>query len=151
MTLFATKAPTVVKNLMSDFGLTLNQACGIVGNLGHESDGFAKMQEEKPIAGRGGYGWAQWTGPRRVAFERWANVNKFSPSSDAANYGYLKHELETTQAASLRAVKECPNLRSATRAFEMNFEHAGIPNMASRYQWAQRALAAYNMAEELKS
>ncbi len=88
----------LMKDLMRDFKLTKEQAAGVVGNLDYETGGFKFMQEIKPIVpgSKGGYGFAQWTGPRRVAFEAYATANKLDPSSYEANYGFLKHELANT-------------------------------------------------------
>ena len=44
-------------------------AMGILANMKAESNFDAGIQEKHPIAGRGGYGLAQWTGPRRRALE----------------------------------------------------------------------------------
>ncbi|MGO4287980.1 phage tail tip lysozyme, partial [Bosea sp. TAB14] len=92
---FTQKAPGIINRLMADFGFTREQAAGIVGNLGHESGGLNELQERNPTSGRGGYGWAQWTGPRRRAFEAWAAEKGLDPASDEANYGFLRHELRT--------------------------------------------------------
>src|SRR5437879_2467078 len=99
---FEVRGGWLVKVLAERFALTLTQAAGIVGNLGYESVGLAILQEIKPaVSGsRGGYGWAQWTGPRRGTFEAWCALNKVAPSSDLANYGYLCQELRTTQSHS---------------------------------------------------
>jgi Phage tail lysozyme len=58
-------------DLNKDFDLAEHQVVDILGNLGEECNGFTAMQEEKPLVpgSRGGYGWAQWTGSRRVKFE----------------------------------------------------------------------------------
>lgn len=62
---FARKAPWIMALLMRDFPLGLEDAAAILGNLGHESGGLVQLQELKPVVAgsRGGYGWAQWTGP----------------------------------------------------------------------------------------
>ena len=62
--------PRLVADLARDFNLTPAQAAGIAGNLAHETGGFKHMQEIQPMipGSRGGYGFAQWTGPRRRAF-----------------------------------------------------------------------------------
>ena len=49
-----------------------NHALGILANMKAESGFDAGVQEKHPIAGRGGYGLCQWTGPRRRALERFA-------------------------------------------------------------------------------
>ncbi|XKM41271.1 phage tail tip lysozyme [Rhizobium ruizarguesonis] len=62
-----TIAPRLVSDLSRDFQLSPEQAAGVVGQLGQESAGFGTMQEVNPLVpgSRGGYGYAQWTGPRR--------------------------------------------------------------------------------------
>ncbi|MBA4220163.1 MAG: hypothetical protein C0458_05465 [Methylobacterium sp.] len=147
-TTFNQKAPGVMRRLMQDFGLTKEQAAGIVGNLGHESTGFNELQEKNPLipGSRGGYGWAQWTGPRRRAFEAWAAEKGLDPASDEANYGFLKHELETSERGALAAVRGAKTVGEATVAFEQSYERAGIKHYGSRHRWAGRALTAYDSA-----
>src|SRR4051794_35791084 len=82
----------VMCDLILDFSLTPEQAAGVVGNLEAESN-LRAVQEARPIRGRGGFGWAQWTDPRREAFERWCREHDLELTSHAANYGYLKAEL----------------------------------------------------------
>ncbi len=128
---------------MGDFGLSLIQAAGIVGNLGHESGGFKQMQEKGPVSGRGGFGWAQWTGPRRKAFEAWAAENKLDIKSDEANYGYLKKELQSSEKASIASVKKATTLEEAVKLFELKFERAGVKHYESRNKYAKTALDSY--------
>jgi hypothetical protein len=93
-TAFQNLVPRIMGDLILDFGLSPIQAAAVLGNLAHESAGFTAMQERNPVGGgRGGLGWAQWTGPRRRAFEAWVSKKGFAPDSYAANYGYLKAEL----------------------------------------------------------
>ncbi len=77
---FAQRGGWLVNRLAADFDLTLEQAAGIVGNLGFESNRLKTMQEQAPIGGRGGWGWGQWTASRRVAFERWAAAHNLPPA-----------------------------------------------------------------------
>jgi hypothetical protein len=73
--MFRQKAPAIMADLMRDFPpLDPLGAAAILGNIGHECDGFRHLQEIHPVAGRGGLGWCQWTGPRRRAFEAWCSV-----------------------------------------------------------------------------
>jgi hypothetical protein len=142
---FATKAPGIMAQLQKDFGLTKEQAAGIVGNLGHESGGFQKMQELNPRGGgRGGFGWAQWTGPRRKAFEAWSAANGLDPRSDAANYGFLRHELMGSERGALAAVRGQSTAQGATVAFERSYERAGVKHYGSRMAYADRALSLSN-------
>jgi hypothetical protein len=142
-TLFNAKAPKIVGDLMHDLGLTLNQACGILGNIGRECAGFTLLQEQSPTAGVGGYGWCQWTGPRRRAFFAFCASKHLSVNSDAGNYAYLLHELQTTEAGAITALKRATDLTSCVAAFERAFERAGVPAIADRVTWAKIALDAF--------
>lgn len=142
-TTFGQKAPGIMKRLMDDFGLTREQAAGVMGNLGHESSGLRVMQEQNPQGGgRGGYGWAQWTGPRRRAFESWAAARGLDVNSDEANYGFLRHELQTNHSGVISALKKAKSVEEAMIIFENGYERAGIKNYSSRQKWADRALRA---------
>lgn len=139
--LFDTKVAIFGPDLMRDLRLTAEQAAGILGNLGHESGGFRFMQEQGHRRGRGGLGLAQWTGPRRRAFEQWCAHHNVSTSSDAGNIGYLMFELKGAYAGTVASLRRCATLDAATRSFCNSFERPGIPAMTSRLGYARRALA----------
>jgi hypothetical protein len=143
---FRAKAPGIMRLLIGDFGLTDVQAAGILGNLGHESNGLTTFQELNPRGGRGGWGWGQWTGPRRLAFEAYCARNHLDPKSDKANYGWLFSELKGSEKRAIDALKGAHTLTEAVRAFERAYERAGVENYASRVTWAQRALDAFHAA-----
>jgi len=154
-TLFRQKAPEIMRLLMGDFGLTVEDAAAVVGNLGHESAGFRFLQEKKPLVpgSRGGWGWAQWTGPRRKAFEAYCARNDLDPASDKANYGWLFVELKGSEAKAIPAVKKARGLEEKIKAFELSFERASpkYKHYPSRLIWAQKALAAFSEAPPLKA
>ncbi len=143
--LFEQKAPSIMRRLMVDFDLDLDSAAAIVGNLGHESGGFRFLQEKKPLipGSKGGYGWAQWTGPRRRNYEAYCARNKLDPASDKANYGFLYVELTGSESAAIGAVKRAETLRDKVIQFELKFERAGIKHYESRLKYAVQALASY--------
>jgi len=132
----------LMTDLQKDFGFTKEQAAGIVGNLAHESAGFTAFQEKNPIGGgKGGWGYAQWTGPRRRAFFQWAQERGLDPRSYEANYGFLRHELTNTpEKKAVAAVKRQNSAYGSMMTFEQTFERAGIKHYASRGQWTQRAM-----------
>jgi hypothetical protein len=147
---FDAKSPALIARLMADFSLTEIQAAGILGNLGHES-GLQAVQEKHPTSGRGGFGWAQWTGPRRVAFEAFCARTNQDARSDGANYGYLWRELSGHQPGfdyrkAITFLRKADTLSKAVRTFERHYEAAGVKAYASRDKWAVRALAAYRRA-----
>src|SRR4051794_41810395 len=85
-TAFENLAPRVMGDLIFDFGLTPEQAAGVVGNLGAES-GLRAVQEARPIRGRGGLGPGQWPRPPPVAFWRWSGGGGLAQRRSAAHYG----------------------------------------------------------------
>jgi len=143
---FGAKAPIVMDELMRDFDLDEVQTAGILGNLGHECGGFTIMQELHPVSGRGGYGWAQWTGSRRLAFEAWCRQHGLSQDSDDANYGYLKYELQNEYRSTISALKQTDTIEAAVSVFEQDYERAGVVASISRCRWAQKAWDAYRAA-----
>ncbi|MCC6315356.1 MAG: peptidoglycan-binding protein [Thermomicrobiales bacterium] len=148
--LFRRKAPAIMRRLMDEFGLDAEGAAAVLGNLGHESGGFRFLQEKKPLVpgSRGGWGWAQWTGPRRRAFEAWIEARGLDPASDAANYGFLAYELRGPEARAIPAVRRARGLAGKVKAFEASFERAGVKHYPSRERWASVALAAFEAAED---
>ena len=129
-------------DLKTDFGLNDVQAAALVGNLSVETGNFKSLQEKNPIVAgsRGGYGIAQWTGPRRVAFESWAEQNGLPLDSYEANYGFLKEELTNKQTKTIGAIgintisriKEIEDLDDASFLVQNYFLRPGIPHQNKR-------------------
>ncbi len=145
---FRAKAPGIMAQLIRDFAITPEDAAAILGNLGHESAGLATLQEIKPtVAGsRGGYGWAQWTGPRRRAYEAYCKRTGKNPASDDANYAYLFVELrgiEGSEKAAIGKLTKAVGLDAKVEAFEKAFLRAGVKHYPSRKQWAAIAMDAW--------
>jgi hypothetical protein len=130
----------VAQRLQKDFGLSPAAAAGFAGNLAHESGNFKTLQEKNPmVAGsRGGFGWAQWTGPRRRQFESWAAQNGLDPSSPEANYGFLKTELQGSEGGVLAKLKGVNDPAQAAQIVSQNYLRPGIPHMDSRIQYANQ-------------
>jgi hypothetical protein len=145
---FRAKAPAIMAQLIRDFPITPMDAAAILGNLGHESAGFTKLQEMKPtVAGsRGGYGWAQWTGPRRRAYEAYCKRTGKDPAGDEANYAYLFLELkgiEGSEKVAIAKTVKAEDLEAKVVAFEKAFLRAGVKHYDSRKRWAKIALEAW--------
>lgn len=146
---FKAKAPGIMRQLMADFPIDTQEAAAIVGNLGYECMGFTAFQELAPTVkgSRGGWGWPQWTGPRRRAFERWCKRTRKDPASDEANYGYLFLELkglEGSEGAAIGKLRSAPNdLKSQVIAFELAFLRAGKKNYEGRLRYAMWAIEAW--------
>jgi hypothetical protein len=144
-------ADAYVSNLQKDFGLTKDQAAGIVANLWHESGGMNSGINQGGRIGApssnmaddnaNGYGIAQWGGTRKQGLIDYARQHSLDPSSEAANYGYLKQELQTSQAGAIAAVKGTNSAQAATQAFCNAFEQPSDPQMASRLGYLNQILA----------
>lgn len=146
---FKQNAPILVERLMKDLGVDRTQALAIVGNLGHESIGLqAGIQEINPLphSGRGGLGWAQWTGPRRVAFENFLKQNNMAANDPEANYQFLLNEANGSHKSAFDALRSHNDLRRATIDFENRFENAHINHKGydSRIKYAQMADALHS-------
>ena len=108
--------------LSADLGISPNDAAGMLSNLWAESHvrGINEASPEVP-GSRGGWGWAQWTGQRRLDFEKFAASRGLDPASDEANYGFLSHELRTKYPDILRKLQRRDI--SATEAANLFFEY----------------------------
>lgn len=143
---FYDKVPPFIERFQRDMKCGMLDACAVFGNAGHESLGFTTLQEIKPtVAGsRGGYGWMQWTGPRRKDFEAFCARHSFKPSDDEANYQFLLYELQSTsESKAMKAMLDAKTLDEKVEAFEKAFLRSGAKNYPSRKRWAALALNAY--------
>lgn len=130
----------IMRDLMKDYGISQEYAAGIVGNLDYETMGFTEFQELKPLVkgSRGGFGIAQWTGPRRVAFEKFAEEKGLDPNSYEANYGFLKFELDQTREGNfLKRYGSVDDPAKAARIFSRLYlrpsaRHANIKERINR-------------------
>ena len=152
---FEERGGWLVNRLAADFNLQPFQAAGIVGNLGFESGGFKELQEIGVGSfERGGYGWAQWTGPRRREFEGWCQSQGLAPSSDEANYGYLGVELRGAYHRTITAVSQTSNDADAVFSVGQTYERPGgttatfLPGFDGRLRYARRALAGAGAAAQ---
>lgn len=153
--LFRKIVPAQMRRLMRDFQCTEYDAAAVFGNAGHESGGFRLLQEIKPTVpgSRGGLGYFQWTGPRRVNFERYCARNGLQVADPEANYKFLFVELVGPESGAMnrvknaRTLKDANDLRAKVEAFEQAFERSGVKHYDSRYDWAVVALDAYRKAE----
>lgn len=145
MATFKDTAAQVIQRLQSDLDLTPAQAAGIVGQLGYESDGLQAINERKPVVpgSRGGFGWAQWTGPRRKQFEAFAANQGWDVTDPEANYQYLLHELTATpERKVLDSIRGIEDPKQAGKIFTDQFLRPGVKAQDKRDTWVDRAVAA---------
>lgn len=135
----------VIRRLMAEPGLGITNvihAAAVVGSLAGESR-LTAIQEVSPIAGRGGFGWEQATGDRRVAFEDFAAAQGMKVTDDRANYEFLVSELLGPEARAWEATKETTTLEDAVYTFEARFERpSSLSDAGARTRYAQQAIDA---------
>lgn len=141
MTIFTDKVQKYLPRLMKDLSITRIQACGIFGNIGGETGGFTALQEKNPTVkgSAGGYGWLQWTGPRRKKYFAWAKTKGFNVADDETNYQYLVYETLNDESASLVSLKKTTTIEASTETFMLKNLRPGIPNLKGRINWANKA------------
>ncbi|UXN74515.1 phage tail tip lysozyme [Devosia sp. A8/3-2] len=134
----------LVSDTVRDLRLTPAQASGVVGSSAHETGGFQFMQELRPVVqgSQGGYGFAQWTGGRRDNFEKWAKERGLDINSYEANYGFMRHEIETVPFER-RRFDEVRNATTPGEAAKVFTERWLRPDkdhvrMGDRVNWTNR-------------
>lgn len=120
-------------SVLTRLGLSRAGASGVIGNLMQEST----LNLNEP----GGY-LAQWQGSRLTALLAYAKANHENVNTMSAQVGFMWHELQGMPAL-LQTLRTATNPQAAAIAFEQGFEHAGIPMMSNREQYAAQAFLAY--------
>lgn len=105
-------------------GLPDHVARGIIANLRDESNLNPAISEQNPLVrgSRGGYGLAQWTGPRRRQLEAYAEDRGVSPADADVQLDFLMEELNTTESAAYRRLLRTDNAAEAAQVFLNHFE-----------------------------
>ncbi len=145
MPTFEDRAVILIDRLLAAFPyLTPKRACGIAGNGGGESDGLRAIHEFGQPVNKGGYGWFQWTGPRRIAFFAACKRYGLKWTDEEANIRFLIEELQGPERNSLAQLMAGPDdVGIATEIFEKFYERAGVTAIARRKEYAARAWAAW--------
>lgn len=91
---------------LMDRGMPQHVAQGFVMNFQDESGLRTDINEIEPVVpgSRGGYGLAQWTGPRRVALERFAEGRGKDPSDMETQLDFLMTELRGPESRAAKAI-----------------------------------------------
>ncbi len=150
MTIFTDKVKLYNTRLEADLSVNDAQAAGIWGNLGVETGGFTALQEKNPTVkgSRGGYGWMQWTGPRRKKYEAWCQTNSLNPADDETNYKYLVHETITDESHSLVQLRKTTTVEAAAETFMKQNLRPGMPHLPARQEYAKKAYLAMQDAKK---
>lgn len=121
-------------------------AAGVAGNFLYESYGLPNIYEGQTpysagsyIPPTGGFGIAQWTGPRRRALEAMPNANTLP-----AQIQYFAQENAGPERRAWEATMAAPTLEDATRTFATQWERPGVPALDRRIGYANQIRNAYD-------
>jgi hypothetical protein len=152
-------AVRLMHDLQRDLGISPAQAAGIVGSLSVETGGFSSLEEGEPgnlsnyyapDQATGGFGYAQWTGPRRREFHDYITYHGLDPFSYEANYGmlmrdfsqpYWKREVERLRLAG--NAEEAAQIFTGSAADGQGFLRPGVPHLDRRQADSLEAMDLY--------
>ena len=115
-------------------GIPKNAAMGFVGNYTVESGLNTGINEISPTVpgSRGGFGLAQWTGPRRRQFESFAK-SKGKPLNDLdVQLDFTAWELANTEKRAAGRIYGAKTPEDAARLISTEFLRPGIPHLDRR-------------------
>lgn len=128
-------------------GLTDNQAAGIVGNLGWESDD-EPTKTQVPCGPECAHGIAQWQNGGRWNHDRHDNMiwyagtlpGKPSATTLRPQLEFIWYELTTFPKYGLKALRAAKNADEATTVFTRKYEACGKCRISDRLAYARIAL-----------
>jgi hypothetical protein len=126
--------PQILRQGLIQRGLPAHIADGFILNARDESGLNAGINEIAPIVpgSRGGFGLMQWTGPRRVAYEQFAQQRGINPADPDAQMDFLMMELQGPESRAAQSILSAPDVNSAAVAIARDFLRPAPENLAKR-------------------
>lgn len=123
-----------IKQGLEARGLPSHVADAFVMNFQDESGLNPGINEKNPIVpgSRGGYGLYQLTGPRRVAYEQFAQQRGVEPSNTDAQLDFLMTELQGPEARAAKSILSAPDTATAAQAIVNDFLRPAPEHRAAR-------------------
>lgn len=131
----------LVAKQLKEVGLTKAQIAGVLGNFQLESGFNPRINEGGKVGapvGRGGYGFAQWTGGRQTNLINFAKSRKMDPGDPNLQAQFLIHELKGPEKRAFESLKGAVSPEESARRFLVDFERAGIPKTKQRQEAARQ-------------
>ena len=125
---------------MQKRGLARHVAEGIVGGMSSESGLDPTINERNPVVpgSRGGFGLDQLTGPRRIAFERWASENNKNINDPEAQMDFKMVEFAGPERKAYEALIKAPDAQSAATIYTDQFLRPGVSHATQSANSAAR-------------
>jgi hypothetical protein len=127
---------------------TIEQACGIVGNLLKESNNRGVIDPAAINRSEGSQGIAQWN-PAKAAGERLQGLQKWAASENLnwrslyPQLKYIIYELQKYSYLGLSAIRKAKTVRDASIAFEERFERPAKGTTLDRISFASEMYSKY--------
>lgn len=115
-------------------GVPLHVAQGVAMNFRDESGLDTGIQERSPRSGRGGYGLAQWTGPRRIGLERYAAAQGASAADPEVQLDYFMQENAGPERGAWSKVMAAPSAQQAAAQFVTHWERPAAEHRQARVE-----------------
>jgi hypothetical protein len=139
--------PLTVRQELMERGLPGHVADGFVMNFQDESGLNPSINETAPLVqgSRGGFGLAQWTGPRRKALEQFASSVGKDVADPDVQYDFLMHELHGPESGAAAKIFSTETPGDAAAAIVQYFERPAPEHLASRAAKYAGASPEYGM------
>lgn len=123
-----------VRQGLIDRGMPEHIADAFVMNFKDESGLDPSVNEKAPLVpgSRGGFGLAQWTGPRRKALEAFAAQRGTDVADMGTQLDFLMTELQGPESRAWQAIQSAPDAGSAAAAIVNQFLRPAEVHRASR-------------------
>jgi hypothetical protein len=132
---------TIVAKRLKEAGYTRGQIAGVLGNIQLES-GFNPRVNEGGVVGaplgKGGFGFAQWTGGRQQNLINFAKQKKMDPGDPNLQASFLLHELSGPEKRAAESLRGAVSPEESARRFLVDFERAGVPKTKQRQEAARQ-------------
>jgi hypothetical protein len=130
--------PEAVIQGLIERGMPPHLAYGFAGNFAVESEFNPDLNERAPLipGSRGGYGLAQWTGPRRLQLEDFAEQRGVPVSDMDMQLDFLMSELQGSENRAWQAIQAAQDPAEAARLVSEEFLRPGIPHLDRRINTA---------------
>lgn len=121
-------------------GVPLHVAQGVTARLNGESGLNPGINEASPVVpgSRGGFGLAQWTGPRRKALEAFAADRGVSVSDPDMQLDFMMWENANTEAGAWEKVMQATDAVDAAERFTVHWERPGTPHLGATLATARK-------------
>ena len=94
------------------------------------------------------YGIAQWNGPRRRAYAKYARENNLHPEELQSQINFLVHELRGPENRAYQRIQNAPDARTAALEASRHFWRPGVPHNENRVRYAAAADKAFAGQEQ---